>query len=72
MSLATAPYGQLAVFSPHGGRRVGLDVALVNRGGAEISFDNYIRLFESFVDVTQFEEEVIGDVSAFHGVIFVQ
>ena len=47
---------------PHRGGALGLDVPLVHRLGAELSFHHKVGLLETFVHVTQLELLVSGDI----------
>ena len=71
MSLATAPDGQFAVFSPHSCCRVRLYIALVYCSSAEISFNDDIGFFKTFIYITKFKEEVVSYVRALYSVIFI-
>ena len=71
MALAAAPDGQFAVFSPHSGCGVGLDVTLVHGGGTEFPLHDYVGIFEPLFGVSQLEEEVVGDVGGFFCIVVV-
>ena len=71
MSLTTAPDSQFAILPPHSSCRVRFYIALVHCSSAEISLDDDIGFFKTFVYITEFEEEVVSYVRALYSVIFV-
>src|SRR5262249_55428210 len=62
-----APDGDAAVGVPLPGGVVRLDVALVNRGGAELTLDHDGGLGEPPGDVAELKTDVLGDVGRFPG-----
>ena len=55
---------------PVGGGGVGLDVALVHRGGAVLSLDHDVGLPEPGLQVAFLEHESVGHVAGLLGVFF--
>ncbi len=71
MSLAARPQGEGAVWIPHRRARVGLDIALVNRGGAGFVLDDDIRLFKALLKVARAEFEMVRQVRALAIIVIV-
>src|SRR5690606_4679034 len=61
-TLRARPDGDRAVAVPVGGRRVGLDVALVHHLGGVFTFDHVVGFGEGGLDVAVGEPDVLGDV----------
>ena len=51
---------------------MGLDVALVDRDGLGLFFNDYLGFLEALLHVAEAELEVVGDVAALGIVVFVQ
>ena len=62
--LRAAPDGQVAVLVPEGSRRLGLDVALVDRLGPELPLHNDVRFREGLLHVALAEHDPVGQVAA--------
>jgi hypothetical protein len=69
VALAATPDCHLAIGIPQNGGGVGFDVALVHRRRAEFSLYHQIGFLESFIQISQFEKEVVGDIAGFTAVI---